>query len=88
MRHPLHDAIHNARLADTRTVAAHTLDGIQGFRPENQITGLAAMFLLLCERFEFEPRVALQAAENMLRAARYADADHFQGVRDYLADQL
>jgi hypothetical protein len=88
MRHPLYDAVMNANLNKTRHVAATVLDGLQNFAAPEQMTGLAAMFLLLCERFDFEPRVALQAAENMLRHAKFADADHFQGVRDYLAAEL
>ena len=87
-RNPLHDGVHNADMNRTRTVAAKTLNSIQDHRPAEQIAGIAVMFLLLCERFDFSAPAALEVAGNILRQAKFADADHFQGVRDYLANEL
>ncbi len=88
MAHRLHDRIHNATLRQVRDTAVRVVDAIQVQRPEEQIAGLAATFLLLCERFDYPPRKALEAASNMLTAARYRDRTHFEGLALYLREEL
>lgn len=88
MRHPLHDALHNTTLKDVTHAMYATVDALQTYRPEQQIAGLAAGFLLLCERFDYPPARALEAAENMIRQARYRDANTFEAARLYMQETL
>lgn len=88
MRHPLHDRIHNATLRQVRDSAVRVVDAIQVQKPEEQIAGLAVTFLMLCERYGYPPRRALEAAENMMMQARYRDATHFEGLKLYMQHEL
>ena len=88
MSHPLHDRIYNATLRQVREATVRVVDAVQVLKPEEQIAGMAATFLLLCERYDYAPRKALEAAENMLRAARYRDESHFEAMRLYLRHEL
>ena len=64
------------------------VDAVQVQKPEEQIAGIAATFLLLCERYGYPPRKALEAADNMLTAARYRDRTHFEGLALYMREEL
>jgi hypothetical protein len=88
VRHPLHDRLMNATLRDVREATVRTVDALQSLRAEEQVAGIAAAFLLLCEHFNFPPQRALEAAENMLRQARYRDQTHFEAMRMYMREEL
>lgn len=60
------------------------LDAIQFLKPEEQIAGLAAAFLLSVERYKVPAQDAFSATANMMRHHDERGQSEFDGVRSYL----
>ncbi|MDO8839671.1 MAG: hypothetical protein Q7V31_12160 [Parvibaculum sp.] len=74
----------------TRTAASRTMqviDGVQDYQPHEQIVALAATFLLLCERWNTDPRDALRITDRIINHAE-GKRPEFAAVRDYMEGEL
>jgi hypothetical protein len=71
----------------TKSAAQSTiavLDRVQLLRPEEQIAGLAAAFLLISDRYKVPAQDAFLAASNMMRHHDDRGRSEFDAVRSYL----
>jgi hypothetical protein len=56
-------------------------------RPEFLVASVAALFILICERWQIRPTVALDAASRMLKDSRKRDnGGHFAAISRTLED--
>lgn len=68
-------------LLDVNTKLTH-------FKSAEYMTTIAAMFLLLCERFSVDPRKALEVADRVLRRASDRNPVELRAVRRYLREEI
>lgn len=82
------------RLADDSTpkaiatVAMAVIDRVQNYPKVDRAVGMAASFILLCERLGVSPRSALTVAENVMKGARYRSENSFAAVRMFLEKEV
>ena len=62
------DRLMNTSAGDTATACMGVIDALQSRRPEIQVTGLATVFVLACERFGIRPGEALEVADNIMHS--------------------
>jgi len=65
-----------------------TLDKISHKTPAQVVSGVAVLFLLVCERFELDPRRVLETADRILRRARDVEPMYPRGIAEYLTREL
>lgn len=86
--HPLHDQVGNVTMREVRDTAIEVVTVLEPRKAAEQMVGLACLFNLVCERYDYNPRTALQVAENVLKQAEWFDKTHFEGLRMYLRNEL
>lgn len=81
------DRFANMRIKDTTKATMTIIDAIQLLKPEQQLAGIAASFLLLCERYEREPQDIFVLIKNIMKGAD-GRAPEFKAVEMYMREQL
>lgn len=82
------DRLHNANSHRTSEAVISITNGMERFKPEEQILGAAAYFLLLCEVHGVYPGTALAAISNMIRGNKIAARDQFAAAKMYIEEEL
>jgi hypothetical protein len=57
-------------------------------KPADLTAAAGVLLLLICERFQVEPREVLTAAGRMLRAAEVHAPQHVRAMREFLAKEM
>lgn len=83
-----HDRMVNAPVQPVADTTMALLDRLQGQPPETQALSLAALFILVTERFQVNGRGALQAAANILVNREGQRQPAFEAARMYLRNEL
>ena len=63
-------------------------DAVQRFKPEEQVLGSAAFFLLLCDVYGVYPGTALNTISNMINSDKIVARDQFNAARMYIEEEL
>lgn len=63
-------------------------DAVQRFKPEEQVLGSAAFFLLLCDVYGIHPGTALSTISNMINSDKIVARDQFNAARMYIQEEL
>lgn len=63
------------------------IDAMQDFDPETQVLGMAASFLLLCERFGQRPTEVFLTTQNVMNGVA-GKRPEFEAVESYLAGEI
>lgn len=81
------DALNNADVGDVANCAMAIINATQDMRPQNQVTGLAAAFLLVCERFGVSAQDAFAVISNIMN---HADGrrPEFAAVKQFMEEEL
>ena len=74
------------KAAAQTTIAA--LNAIQDRRPECQVAGLAAAFLLVCEKYGMPAQDAFTATRNMMHGHKARGGYEFDAAQSYLSDDV
>jgi hypothetical protein len=81
------DALYSTNAKRVANLSFLVLDTIQNASKEEQAAGVAAVFLLLSEELQVDPRVILEATSRML-TNKEASLMHFSAVRTYIRHEL
>lgn len=87
----IHDKITNAPRQLSATATVLLIDALQDYIEENpgvQVTAAAALFLLLCERFNVPAQDAFTATTNLMNGKDGRLAKEFEAVRLYLQHEV
>lgn len=57
-------------------------------RPVDVIAGLGVLFLLVCERFDLNPREVLTVADRVLRRAREVTPQYPRAMETWLREEV
>ena len=82
------DHLKNVDIRQAREAAVRVVDAVQDLEEEEQLAGMAVLFLLVAERYDLEPRRALEVAGNVIHQAKLFNAAHLEGLRMYLREKL
>jgi hypothetical protein len=88
---PIYDQLVNARSRRAGTAAMAVINALQDFIEDErgaQAIGIAAAFLLFCERFRIEPQDVFTATRNLIARSEGDTRKDFQAVRDYLTNEV
>jgi len=67
--------------------AMSVIDAVQDYTPEQQALGMAATFMLLCDRFGVKPQDVFETSQNVMNGVA-GKRPEFAGVQSYLAGEL
>lgn len=67
--------------------AMSVIDALQDYDPETQVMGMAASFLLLCNRFKQRPNDVFQTVQNVMNGVE-GKRPEFEAVESYLAGEI
>jgi hypothetical protein len=81
------DLLANANVRQTANSTMAIIDRIQSLAPPQQAAGLAAAFILLCERYSLEPQDIFTLTSNIMNHAE-GRRPEFLAVRDYMENEL
>lgn len=86
----MYDKLTNAPVQRTASCAFHMVDVMQDHYqdPGVQVNAAAALFLLLCERFQVSAQDAFTAAKNLMNHADGSRRDEFEAIRLYLKNEV
>lgn len=84
------DQLNSVTSGDSQRVAFALLDAMQGIQPKGlQLSGVAVMFLLVCEKSGLDPREVLNKASRILYDAfSEGRGEYARAIRDYLKEEL
>lgn len=82
------DKLNNCSLADGSEAAMKVIDRLQSHRPEEQVVGLAATFLLVCEHYRVAVQDVMTVTKNMINEASRKKVPEFDAVALYVANEL
>ena len=63
------------------------IDALQDFDAETQVMGMAASFMLLCDRFDVRPNDIFQTVQNVMNGVA-GKRPEFEAVQSYLAGEI
>ena len=78
------DLLNNLATKKAATATLKALDAIQRLTPEEQVAGLAAAFLLVCEGYKVPPQDAYRITTHMMNHHNERGLSEFDAVRSYL----
>lgn len=84
----MHDKLTNANSHLTSQACMAVTDAVQRFKPEEQVLGSAAFFLLLCDVYGIHPGTALSTISNMINSDKIVARDQFNAARMYIQEEL
>ena len=84
------DQLNMVTADNSQRVAFALLDAMQGIEPKGlQLSGVALMFLLMCEKSKLDPRAVLDKASHVLfDAFNEGRGEHIRAIQTYLAKEL
>lgn len=84
------DQLNFARHDDTQQAAFAVLDVLQGIQPKGlQLSAVAFMFLLLCERFKQDPRDVLDKTSRVLKdSLSHGRGEYTRAIQNYMKEEL
>jgi hypothetical protein len=82
------DKLTNASSLETSRCCMAVTDAVQRFRPEEQVLGAAAFFLMLCGVYGVHPGTALSTISNMINSEKIVAKDQFNAARMYIQKEL
>ena len=84
-KHPFdRDRMNNMHPRPVANAAMQTIDALQRHHlAEAQVMGLAAAFVLMCERYDVPAQDVFTASKNLMVASE-EDRTEFKAVRDYM----
>lgn len=91
MSRRLYDRVVNVRAVDAGKAALSVVDALQKYIEEDkgaQAVGLAAAFLLFCERFSLAPQDVFTATKNLIARSEGDNRKDFEAVRLYLQNEV
>jgi len=83
----MNDLVNNAAVLPVAGAAMRALNAIQDARPEHQILGAAALFVLLVERFNMSPQEIMTRVKNIMNYAE-GKRPEFAAIADYMRYEL
>ena len=84
----MNDKIANASSLETSRCCMAVTDAVQRFKPEEQVLGAAAFFLLLCDVYGVRPGTALNTITNMINSDKIVARDQFNATRMYIKKEI
>ena len=84
----MNDKINNASSHLTSQACMAVTDAVQRFRPEEQVLGAAAFFLMLCDVYGVHPGTALTTISNMINSDKIVARDQFNAARMYIEQEI
>ena len=87
---PVYEKMVNAERSEVAKVAFLQIDRLQEFyaHPGLQVSGVAAVFILLCERFGVSPEDAFRAATNLMDEHDGRLGTEFAAIRQFLKNEV
>lgn len=82
------DKLNNCSLAYGSVASMEVVDRLQKFRPEEQVVGLAATFLLVCEHYQVPVQDVMTVTKNMINEANRKKVPEFDAVALYVRNEL
>ena len=85
------DRLYDVTWADLRLVAYNWIDRLDKQkirRPADIVAGLGVLFLLVCERYDLDPREALVVSDRILRRATEVTPMYPRAMRAYLRHEV
>lgn len=84
----MNDKLTNASSHLTSQACMAVTDAVQRFRPEEQVLGSAAFFLMLCDVYGVHPGTALTTISNMINSDKIVARDQFNAARMYIEQEI
>lgn len=87
----IRDQMFNVQWAYVKRVGQQWLDAMDRTRmtiPGQVVLGIAVTFLMICKRYELNPREALDVADRVIRKGWDLDHRYLRGMRDYFKEEL
>ena len=84
----MHDKLTNASSLESSRCCMAVADGVQRFKPEEQVLGSAAFFLMLCDVYGVHPGTALTTISNMINSEKIVARDQFTAARMYIENEI
>lgn len=81
----------NVQWAYVKRVGQQWLDAMDRTRmtiPGQVVLGIAVTFLMICKRYELNPREVLDVADRVIRKGWDLDPRYLRGMRDYFKEEL
>jgi hypothetical protein len=90
MANSITDQLNSVTSENSQKVAFTLLDMIQGIEPKGlQLSGVALMFLLMCERYKQNPREVLDKSSRVLYDAFLEGrGEYIRAIQNYLKEEL
>lgn len=84
------DQLNTSSADDTQQAAFTLLDLIQGIKPMGlQLSAVAFMFILMCERYRQDPREVLdKASRKLCDSLEVGKGEYVRAIQHYLAKEL
>ena len=84
------DQLNFARADETQQAAFAVLDNIQGIQPKGiQLSAVAFMFLLMCQRYRQDPREVLYKTSAVLNESlERGRGEYTRAIQNYLKEEL
>ncbi len=81
------DKINNAKPADVAKSNFVVIDRLQSFEPHVQVLGVAAVLLLLADRFGVDAQTIFTVTKNLMNSKEGLRPE-FEAVRDYVKHEI
>jgi hypothetical protein len=82
------DRFNNADQQQSAVAAMTVIDRLQNFPAEQQLVGLAATFLFVCEHFGIPAQDAFTVTKNVINDTDSKLIPEFRAVREYVRNEL
>jgi hypothetical protein len=82
------DKITNASSLETSRCCMAVTDAVQRFKPEEQVLGAAAFFLMLCDVYGVHHGTVLSTISNMINSEKIVAKDQFIATRMYIENEI
>jgi hypothetical protein len=82
------DKLTNANSQESSRATMAVADAVQRFKPEEQVLGAAAFFLMICDTYGVYPGTALTTISNMMRGNKIHARDQFNAARMYIQEEI
>ena len=84
----MNDKINNASSLEASRCCMAVTDAVQRFRPEEQVLGAAAFFLMLCDVYGVHHGTVLSTISNMINSEKITAKDQFTAARMYIQKEI
>lgn len=83
------DKLHSIGSHQAQTAAFKLLDGLQRLPQHEQVSALILSFLLICKRFDYNPREACELGERILSdCLSKGRGEQARALQNYLRNEL